>query len=154
MDVPDGISYLSYDLSKRFREVRHIIGSPFLDDKQDRTYILRCLGEIRYEMEKPIKLIIDSLNGSVATVLYDFFNKFADEGGEKKIKLKLGGKIPTTVTIHNEFSCVYLVLNSELSKLDNPFLSRFEKYYFSCSGLARETCGTVTDRLESFIRDV
>jgi hypothetical protein len=115
-------------ISKENRRI--LIGSSLYEDLNNVEYGFSALSDVILYGEKGISVIFKDMN-SIYSSLYDLFNQnFAVSGDRKYCRIAMGALFNPRCFIHDDFHAI-IVMNAEenISKVDAPFLNRFEKQY-------------------------
>lgn len=108
---------------------RVLVGSKFVDDESE-SYRYKMLSEIILSMELGESLAMMNLDG-IYGCTYDILNqKYTFVANKRHCRVSLGPWSNPMSYVHDNFKCIVIVDYSVVSKLDPPFLNRFEKVMF------------------------
>jgi hypothetical protein len=99
-------------MNKFKRKTSYFERSPFIDDKGNNHHVLRATAEIIKTLVSGDKLILNNIEPTIQTSLYDMLNKFYIVRGDQnycKISEPESGLTKNTL-VNKDFNCICFLL--------------------------------------------
>lgn len=130
-----------------------ILGSKFSDDEDD-DYNYRVLNRIILCMEQPQVLILKDLDDIYGS-LYDMLNQnYSIVQGKKHCRVALGPFSNPTCEVNDDFKCIVVIDESNITNTDPPFLNRFEKQQYLLRDILKPNNVRLAEYVECFVNDL
>lgn len=130
-----------------------ILGSRFPDDEDD-EYNYRVLNRIILCMEQPQVLILKDLDDIYGS-LYDMLNQnYTIVQGKKHCRVALGPFSNPTCEVNDDFKCIVVIDESNITNTDPPFLNRFEKQQYLLRDILKPNNVRLAEYVECFVNDL
>jgi len=140
-------------LNKHIKNRVTFIGSKFENDLNEEAYSFRKLSDIIMCMETGWTIIMQDMDDIYGS-LYDLFNQnFTIIGENKKnCRIALGPVTNPMCLVNDNFHCIVVFQQDQLSKCEPPFLNRFEKYFLSFDSIIKQDQAQLIDSLNDWIK--
>lgn len=130
-----------------------ILGSRFPEDEDD-EYNYRVLNRIILCMEQPQVLILKDLDDIYGS-LYDMLNQnYTIVQGKKHCRVALGPFSNPTCEVNDDFKCIVVIDESNITNTDPPFLNRFEKQQYLLRDILKPNNVRLAEYVECFVNDL
>ena len=139
------------------RDVIQITGSTLPRDREEGAYALRCINNLVLCLDRPICLVLKDLE-VIYSSLYDLFNQsYTQATIGRYVQIALGSIYNPRCKVDPQLRIIVLINaseESELKKVQTPFLNRFEKQTFEIAQLLGEGEVRVVERVEEWVKMV